>query len=300
MKRPTHSQLQIQKIMALKPFSSRSTILFVAIMLFIAQSSFAQYTKRRSGGESSWEIGFSGGVSKFLTSINPNSDATYKKFNYWNADFNAAIALSVIKTISPKFSAEFEFQTTKLSGSWNVNSGYPVPPQAIVLGLPYPTPFKTGVNQFDLMLVANLNQIITPNIANEKWYLFIKGGGGAAILKDYSSLYPYGKPGNDIEYTIAYGGGISYRINEKIKLKLGATWYRNETDRLDGTHTLRPGGDIKKNEGYYFNVKERYIYPYLGMTFGLGQDKSKSHFLQRNSNRSLWFKSAKRKYKYRR
>ena len=283
--------------MALKPFSSRSTIL-VVIMLFVAQSSFAQYTKRRSKGESTWEIGFSGGVSKFLTSINPNADATYKKFNYWNTDFNAAITLSVIKTISPKFSAEFEFLTTKLSGKWNVNNGYPVPPRAIFNGLLYPDPFKTGVNQINLMLVANLNKIIAPNSANEKWYVFLKGGGGAARIKAYNVLYPYPQWANEYEYSIAFGGGLSYSIDDRFKIKLGATWYRVETDRLDGVHTLRPDGDWKKNEGYFYNIKERYIYPYIGLTYGLGQTQSKSHFIQRNNNRSFWYKSSSRKFRY--
>lgn len=285
--------------MALKPFSSIFSVLVVAIMFFATQSTFAQYTKKTSGVRSlgednSWEVGFSGGVSKFLTSINPNSDAIYKKFNYWNADFNAAITLSIIKNISPKFNAEFVFLSTKLSGKWNESNGYPVPPRAISEGLAYPTPFKTGINQFDLMLVANLNQIVAPNRASDKWYLFIKGGGGAAFLKEYSGLFPYGKPGNKLEYTILYGGGLSYKIVDKIKLKLGATWSRVETDRLDGVHTDKPNADLSTDAGYYFNVKERYIYSYLGITYGFGQTISKAESIQRNNRRSSWTKPANR------
>jgi hypothetical protein len=286
--------------MASKPFSSVSYFLLAAIVLLIAQSAVAQNGRRSSGDASSWEIGFSGGVSRFLTSINPNSDAIYKKFNYWNADFNAAITISVVKTISPKFSAGFELLTTKLSGSWNVNSGYPVPPLALAQGLPYPNPFKTGVNVTDLFVLANLNHIVAPNSANDKWFLFVKGGFGLAFLKEYSGLYPLVQPGNLYKYTIIYGGGLSYTANEKIKLKLGTSWYRVESDRLDGVHTLKPGDSYKTDAGYAYNVKERYIYPYIEVTYGLGKASFKAHFFQKARTRSIWVKHSKKKYKRRR
>jgi hypothetical protein len=287
--------------MVSKPFSFVSYFLLAAIVLLITQNTVAQVGRRSSNDASSWEIGFSGGVSRFLTSINPNSDAVYKKFNYWNADFNAAITISVVKTISPKFSAGFELLTTKLSGSWNVNSGYPVPPLALAQGLPYPNPFKTGVNQAYLFVLANLNHIVAPNSANDKWFLFAKGGFGLAFLKEYSGLYPLVQPGNLYKYTIIYGGGLSYTVNEKIKLKLGASWYRVESDRLDGVHTLKPGMTGGSDINFAFNVKERYIYPYLGLTYGLGKANFKAHFFQKAKTRSIWFKhTKKKKYKRRR
>src|ERR1035437_2404910 len=102
--------------MVSKPFSSGLSFLLFVIVLLFTQSTIAQNRRRSSGDASSWEIGFSGGLSKFLTSIDPNSDAIYKKFNYWNNNFNAGITISVVKVISPKFSAGFELMTTKLSG----------------------------------------------------------------------------------------------------------------------------------------------------------------------------------------
>lgn len=285
--------------MASKPFYARSTILIIAIMLFIAQISTAQYSRRRSGIENSWEIGFSGGVSRFLNTLNSNAGDLPKKFNYWNSDLNPAITLSVIKNFSPKFSSEIEWLNTKLSGTWNPNNGYPIPPLAIKYGLPYPNPFKTGINQFNLMLIANLNQIIVPNNFNEKWNLFIKVGGGLAVLKEFSALYPYDS-GQKPKYTIIYGGGLSYAINEKIKLKLGATWYTVMTDRLDGIHNLKNGGDYTVDEGYSYHNKEVYIYPYIGLTYGFGQVMSKAHFMQRRNSMSLWFKPTTHKYKRRR
>jgi len=281
------------KIMASKPFSAIPTVLIVVILFLFAQSTVAQYSRRRASVESSWEFGFSGGASRFLTSINPNSDAPYKKFNYWNADYNGAITLSVIKNFNPKFSAEFEFLTTKLSGVWNKDNAYGFPLPSTMENPP--GPFKTGLKQFNLLLVANLNQIVTPKRASDRWYLFVKAGGGGAFIKEYSGLFPYNE-GGSLKYSIAYGGGISYTINEKIKIKLGSMWYRIESDRLDGIHTTKPGIDkLTGDANFYYNLKERYIYPYIGMTYAIGELKSKSHFSRGGSN--LWFKPSKRKYK---
>jgi hypothetical protein len=257
-------------------------------MLCIAQSTVAQYSRRSSGEMSSWQIGFTAGASKFLTTINPNSDAVYNKLSYWNSNFNAAISLSLIKTISPKFSAEFEFMTTKLSGDWNENSGFKLPAAA---GNVIPKPFKTGINQLNLTLIANLNQIVAPNSASDTWYLFIKGGGGASFLKEYSGLFPYTKA-NSYKYTILYGTGLSYKVNDQIDLKLGTTWYRVETDRLDGIHTEKPGGGIG-DAGFYYNIKERYIYPYIGITYGFGQAQSNSKASKAKSRRSIWKRISK-------
>jgi len=278
--------------MALKPFLFRSAVLIAVMVLFEVHSSVAQYSRRSgSGDRNNWEIGFTGGASQFLNSINPNSDATFKKFNYWNADYNAAITVSIIKNFSPKFSAEFEFLTTKLSGSWNENNGYGIPLPATAQRLP--SPFKTGINQFTLMFVPNLNNIVAPNSANETWYLFVKLGVGATYLKEYSGLYPYNKPGNGFEYALAYGGGLSYTINEKIKVKLGTTWYRVESDRLDGVHTTKYGtAVVTKDEDFVYNVKEKYMYPYVGMTYGFGQVQSRAHFIRGNNSKFLWFKKS--------
>lgn len=299
MKQPAHILFKIKKTMALKPFPS--AVLIAVIMLFVVQSSVAQYSRRSgSGVRNNWEFGFTGGVSQFRNSINPNSDATYKKFNYWNADYNAAITVSIIKNFSPKFSAEFEFLTTKLSGTWNENSGYGIPLPATAQNLP--SPFKTGINQFTLMFVPNLNKIVVPNSANEKWYLFVKLGIGASFLKDYKALYSYGT-GNGYELAFAYGGGLSYTINEKIKVKLGSMWYLVDTDRLDGVHTMRPIQSPTAhddNSVFYFNIKESYMYPYIGMTYGFGQIQSKAHFIRGNNSRFLWFKPSTRKFRNKR
>jgi len=271
-----------------------SISLFVKRLVLITILMFQVATIIRAqnfGKQHKWEVGISGGATEFLNSINPNSEAQYKKFNYWNSNLNSSFSLSVIRNISSQFSAEIEWITSKLSGTWNQNSGYEVPQSAIDLGLPYPDPFKTGINEFDLMVSINLNKVILPKSKNDKWYVFIKGGGGVVLLKEYQALFPYSTPGNPFKYSIAYGTGFSYKIDDKVKIKLGLTFRQVETDRLDGIHTMKPDNPYDP----YFNVKEVYCSVYLGMTYTLNGGKgNKSGHL---SKAFPWFQPASKKYK---
>lgn len=267
--------------------SLKRLVLITVLMFLVNIISLAQ----KSGKQNDWEVGISGGASQFLNSINPNSDALFKKFNYWNSDLNISFSLYLIRNISNQFSVEFEWHTTKLSGTWNQNSVYAVPQSAIDLGLPYPDPFKTGINEFDLMLSVNLNNAFFPKFENEKWYVFIKGGVGGVLLKGYQSLYPYRTLWNPFKYSIAYGTGLSYKIDNKVKVKLGLTLRQVETDRLDGIHTMRPNAP---NDAY-FNVKEVYCSTYLGIIYSLNGGKvNKSG---RYNKDFPWFQPASKKYK---
>jgi hypothetical protein len=262
--------------------------ILAAVLIFQFVTSISA---QKTGSDYRWEVGFSGGASMFLNSINPNSDAEYKKFNYWNSDLNSSFSLSLLKKITSQFSAEFEWQTTKLSGTWNENNGYPVPQRAVELDLPFPGPFKTGIHEFDLMISVNLNKIISPKIKNEKWSVFIKGGGGAVLLKGYQSLFPYSTSGNPFKYAIAYGAGLNYTIADKIKLKLGITIHQVETDRLDGVHSTRTVSPYDA----YFKVKEVYSTIYIGIVYGLFEYKIGNP--QGKVDPYPWFQPSSRKYK---
>lgn len=286
--------------MVLKPSSARVTWLFLITLLFLVETSYAQYRRRSTGStKGSWEVSLTGGVSKFLTTVNPNADALYKKFNLWKADMNPAVSLSIARNFSPKFSAELAWMTTQLSGTWNENSGYPVHPLAIAKGLTYDPPFKTGINQFSLLLGANLNQIIAPNMNNDTWNIFVKGGMGYTHLKYYEGLYVYG-PDKKKESSIIYGLGGNYKIQDNLKFQLGAYWHSVRTDRLDAVHNLKTGATTYHNEDHIFNCNEKYLYAYVGLSYSFGQAVSKAHFIQRNNRSFLWFKPSTRSYRRRR
>ena len=175
--------------------------------------------------------------------------------------------------------------------TWNQNSDYEVPKSALDLGLPYPEPFKTGINEFDLMLSVNLNKVFLPKLRNDNWHVFIKGGGGAVLIKEYQALFPYATTGNPFKYSIAYGAGLSYKIGDKLKLKLGLTFRQVETDRLDGIHTMRPVAPYDA----IFNVKEVYSSTCLGITYTFSGAKGK--IFGRNNKNFPWFQPASKKYK---
>ena len=285
--------------MGLKHFSLRFFVFIISTLLLNSHVSASPAFGKRLKVRSSWEVGFSCGVSGFLNTINPNTDAAYDKFNYWNPDLNPAISLSIIKSLSPSMNAEIRLFTTKLSGSWNPNSGYPVPPLAISQGLQYPNPFKTGINQFDLLLSLNLFQMFAPNRSFDQINLFIKGGVGAVIVKDYEALYPNNQGGHMIDYALVYGGEFSYQINSKIKLKLDAFINRVETDRLDGIQQLLPGQNITDpNPFYFYNLKERYFSSTIGLTYTFGWIR-KTHFSKSSRSCAVYAKPNIRKVRKR-
>ena len=168
----------IQPLTTLKAF-----LISAFFVLFLLQNTFAAGKEELVPRVSYWEFGFSGGLSKFLTSSNPNADAVYTKFNYWDSKLNVGISLSAIRHISPVFSFEFNYLKSGVSGSWDANKGYPVPPKVIEEGLSVPPPFKTGINQFSLSLNTNLNKLFFPKQADDNWYIYLKGGAGYSLLK---------------------------------------------------------------------------------------------------------------------
>jgi outer membrane protein OmpA-like peptidoglycan-associated protein len=221
-----------------------------------------------------WEIGFTGGLSRFVTSMNPNQDAVLKKFNYWNSDKNPAFSFSLIKNFSPSISAEFEWINTKLSGIWNKNKNYKVPAIAVANGLAYPEPFETGINEFDFLLNLKLKKLTSVFTNNKAWQLFIRAGIGLVLLKDDKALYHFDGPRNGYAYSILYGGGLSYRPSPKLAFKLGAMMSRVTTDRLDGVREIKPGQlPTGPNPYYYYNLKERYFRPYIGIYYTIGMKR---------------------------
>ncbi len=281
--------------MGFKQVSLRFFVSILAIFFLNIHVSASQAYGKRLKVRSSWEIGFSCGVSEFLNTINPNTDAKFAKFNYWNSNLNPAISFSIVKSLSPAMNAEFRYFTTKLSGSWNQNSGYPVPPLALLQGLEYPNPFKTGINQFDFLLSLNLLQMVAPNRSFDNINLFIKGGIGAVVVRDIEALYPYAQGDHMTDYALVYGGEFSYQINKNIKLKIDAFVNRVETDRLDGVHEILPGmPPIGSNSYYFYNLKERYFSSTIGISYTIGWIR-KTHFTKSTRSCAVYAKPYVRK-----
>ena len=127
-----------------------------------------------------WEIGFSSGVSIYGTSFNMGSNAIPNRYSYWNRDLDPGIGLFVVRNISPSLGVEINWLNTCLTGKWK-HRWTPIP---ILTGRENPLTFSSQINQFDLMMVFNVNQIMLPGDEEDRGHFFIKTGIGIMAIKD--------------------------------------------------------------------------------------------------------------------
>jgi len=234
----------------------------------------------RTGIISPWEIGVSGGVSTFLTSINPEAGATPGKINYWNPETNPGLGLSVTRNFSPSLGVEMNLLSTRLTGTYN---GEGTPNGFFELNQA-PSTFNSQINQFDLMMTFNLNQILLPGELEDIWHLYFKTGVGITHIKDQMNFYPGDSP--YLKYSLAFDVGLSVSINKRIKINVGSTFRSVNTDNLDGVHVGSTDLDGKKVS--HMKIFEIYNFTYLGMSYSLGDfgSKKSNGIFRKKSGRS--------------
>ena len=215
---------------------------------------------------SPWEISFSSGVSIFVTSVNPEPGAINNQVNYWHNHVNPGLGLFVTRNISPSIGIEVNWLNTRLTGTWNNK----YPPHLISAGRENPLTYNSQINQFDLMVVLNVDQIMLPGDPEDNSHFFIKTGIGASMIKDNKKFYP------GITYTrISYALGVGYSLslNERIKLQLGSTFRSVDTDNLDGVHVV--ANDKNGQLVHFMKIFEIYNYSYLSVSYRMGNFGSK-------------------------
>jgi hypothetical protein len=228
-----------------------------------AQRSFNKPTRTFSR----WEIGLSGGVSSFVTSVNPSSGTMSGQINYWTRDLNPGIGLSVVRNISPAFGIEIDWLNTRLTGTWNNR----YPPLAISVGRESPLTFNSGINQFDLMAAFNINQIILRGKKEDRWHLFLKTGIGSTYIRDIKKVN--GDLNTNTRISFVIDAGLSVLTTEKIKLMLGTSFRSVNTDILDVVMVTT--NDLNGKIVNYMKVYEIYNYTYLRVSYNLGKPGSK-------------------------
>jgi len=250
----------------MKIFFYLSPILF---LLLFHEVSAQKNRNNRTGIISSWEIGVSGGAATFLSSINPERGATASKINFWNREVNPGFGLSVVRNFSPSLGIEMNLLSTRLTGNWKGDE------TAIAVSVlkETPTTFNSQINQFDLMITFNVNQIWLPGEEEDLWHLFFKTGVGLTQIKDHMNFFPGDSP--CIKPSIAIDAGISFSLNEQLKLKAGSTFRAVNTDNLDGVHFGT--ADLNGNTVSNMKVFEIYNYTYLCMSYSLGHFGSKKY-----------------------
>ena len=222
-----------------------------------------------------WEIGLSTGASIYGTSFNQDANASYSRHSYWRRDVTPGFGLFVVRNISPSIGFEFNWLNTRLKGRWN-NSWNILPP---LESKEIPLTFNSQVNQFDLMIVFNIDQIMLPGDEEDRGHFFIKTGIGISKIKDNKKFYP---EINSAAMSFAFGGGYSYSLNENIKLQVGSILRAVKTDNLDGLHVVSSG---RKGEMVEFTKTfEVYSYTYFSVSYSFsdfGSLKSQSSFKRR-------------------
>jgi len=222
-----------------------------------------------------WEIGLSTGASVFGTAYLQESNATYKRHSFWYRDVNPGVGLFVVRNISPSLGIEMSWLNTRLSGKWN-KTGLTILDLA---GRENSLTFNSQINQFDLMMVFNINQIMLPGDEEDSGHFFIKTGVGISKIKDNKKFYP---ETNSAAMSFALGGGYSFSLNEKIKLQVGNVLRAANTDNLDGVHVVNKNKSGKLTE--FTQIVEVYNYTYFSVSYSFGDfgsQKSKSSFKRR-------------------
>jgi len=247
----------------------------ILVILFFTSASAKRPVNSGMPVITPWEIGLSTGASIFGTSFNQDVNAIYKRHSYWYRDINPGLGLFVVRNISPSLGIELNWFNTRLSGRWN--KGWPTLPALANQESPFT--FSSQINQFDLMMVFNIDQIMLPGDDEDKGHLFIKTGIGISKIKDNKGFYP---EINSSAMSVALGGGYSFSLNEKIKLQVGSILRAVNTDNLDGVHVVNKNKSGKLTE--FTQIIEIYNYSYFSVSYSFGDfgsQKSKSSFKRR-------------------
>lgn len=247
------------------------------VIILLPGASAQKNWNKQNGTITPWEIGLSGGVSTFLTSVNPEPGAPNGRINYWNREVNPGIGLSVVRNISPSLAVEINWLNTRLTGKWNDKW----PAIGISAFQETPTTFNSRISQFDLMVAFNVNQMMLPGDEEDLWHIYFKTGIGIAHIKDNKNFFPGDSPYTKL--SLALDAGVSVSISEKLKLLAGSTFRFVNTDNLDGVHVV--SADMNGHLTGWMKVYEIYNYTYLSVNYRLsdfGLKKSKATVKHKN------------------
>ncbi|HEY5510804.1 MAG TPA: OmpA family protein [Prolixibacteraceae bacterium] len=210
-----------------------------------------------------WEIGVNAGVANFAGSTSLSKDAMLKHFNDFSNDMGLGYGLNVKKNFTHVFALEGAFEGGTLTGTPKagiVFDNYPVSPYKA---------YKTGIKQFALNTVWNMNNLFSSNKFDRKFYWYTKIGAGITNVNnieftDATVMDPWRF------WTIPVGTGIAFRLSDNVKLDIGTQLSLVNSSRLDG---VNQGGPVPvPRSGFLIGqIREQYLYTHAGLSFMLGK-----------------------------
>lgn len=243
----------------MKKLSLIVAFLFVSSALVLAQNKVVQDKSAQTKGEKEeklpynrWEIGVNVGVANFTGTTNVSKESFMKHFNDFKSDLDFGYGVYVKKNFTHVFALEGAYNGTTLTGS---------PKSAF----PGRSAFKTGINEFDLNTVWNINNLFSANKFDRKVYWYAKLGTGLTHVKSIDATDATVQ-GPWRYWTIPVGTGLSFRLGDNVRLNLGTQYSLVNSNRLDGFNQggLGTGTLI----GQY---RESYLYTHAGLSFLLGK-----------------------------
>lgn len=223
--------------------------LFVGCALIFAQDKVEKLPYNR------WEIGINSGVANFAGSTVIFGPSFGEHFSYFKSDLNFGYGAFIRKNFTQVFALEGSYNGTTLTG--NPKSGIRV------------KAFTTGINEFDLNTVWNINNLFSKHKFDRKIYWFAKVGIGLTLVKviDFTQYKSIMDPWRG---TLSAGTGLAFRLRDNIKLDIGTQISTVNTNELDGLiSSERPDSD---SPGYLSaQIREHCLYTYVGLTFSLGK-----------------------------
>ncbi|MCX6238894.1 MAG: outer membrane beta-barrel protein [Bacteroidia bacterium] len=241
----------------------RSIAALLILMLIVCQAATAKKKRTKSKDSTTpFEVGLSLGGSSFITSFNPDAKGSDRFVNYWQNKINPGVGLTVTRNVYPWLGIGLNYLFTSFTGTWNDKSlTMPVP-----LNGDNQLSYKSMINQFDLLLNFNINKLVAPGKARDKWNIYIRTGPGYTMIKDNIVFFTGQLSKNTIRFSYTFDPGVSFRLSDNIKLKAGIALRIVFTDNLDGVHLFSTDPGWK----YSYHISEIYHYTYLSINYNLG------------------------------
>ncbi|UKJ08117.1 OmpA family protein [Solitalea lacus] len=185
-----------------------------------------------------WSIGVNGGVTAPVIFLGGHND-----YNEWDANFGYGAYIQ--KQITHAFALKLDYQGGKVSGSYNPNENGQ--------GNPGFSSFETTIN-YAASLQAQIDLTSLLWKRDSKVALYVQGGYGLTGYKPDSETRT--------EQFFPVGGGLKFKLSERIGLDLGYTMNFLDADNLDRT--------------WYGSANDKWSYGYAGLNFSLGNKSKKN------------------------